>query len=186
MFSCGTLESFSWSYSNHYSNTCIGLLFQDSCSLCCCCWIYISSLKNECGSPTSTFFQCGLDGQLSMMVTGHFGHKTLRTHTRHFGTGVPYPLLKAFRRSFSYILGTEVSNSLMPKCPDTRHQFCGAEVSWCRNVLWPKCPAPRLLYKRPLHIAQSSNKPTAYCTVQVSYRPAVHAPTSKQVSKQVY
>ena len=23
-----------------------------------------------------------------------------------------------------------------------RHQFCGAELSRCRSVLWPKCPAP--------------------------------------------
>jgi len=25
-----------------------------------------------------------------------------------------------------------------------RHQFCGAEVSTCRSVLWPTCPAPAL------------------------------------------
>jgi len=25
---------------------------------------------------------------------------------------------------------------------ELRHQFCGAELSRCRSVLWPKCPAP--------------------------------------------
>jgi len=37
-----------------------------------------------------------------------------------------------FRRSFSY--GSEVSNSLVPKCPDT-----SGPILWCRSVLWPKC-----------------------------------------------
>ena len=27
-----------------------------------------------------------------------------------------------------------------------RHQFCGADVSRCRSVLWPKCPAPLQIF----------------------------------------
>jgi len=99
----------------------------------------------------------GCFARVEKMVTGHFGHKTLRHQDTlgHFGTD-----LKTFRhrKTWYETLRHECRDEEKPGHFDPgqfrwdtalsviqlklRHQFCGAEVSRCRNVLWPKCPAP--------------------------------------------
>jgi len=82
-------------------------------------------------------------------ATRHFGTKTLRTRMRHFSMHRLKTLLHRKR-------GTRHFGIRSTKSRDTLHQGqfrqdtappvirlkVGAEVSWCRNVLWPKCPAP--------------------------------------------
>ena len=64
-------------------------------------------------------------------VTGHFGHKTLR----HQNTSDPHETL---RHQID-----EKSGHFGPRTIPTRHSYTGDSAErWCRNVLWPKCPAP--------------------------------------------
>jgi len=90
------------------------------------------------------------------LLTGHFGHKTLRHQDTlgHFGTD-----LKTLRhrkrdtRHFDTSVVIEENpghfdpglflwDTAPPViCVKLRHQFCGAEVSRCQSVLWPKYPA---------------------------------------------
>jgi len=61
--------------------------------------------------------------------------------SRHFGNG----LRLKFGAKMSKWFGTEGACPPSPRCRSVRtlrYQFCGAEVSWCRSVPWPKCPAP--------------------------------------------
>jgi len=95
-------------------------------------------------------------GITESVVTGHFGQKTLlhQDTLGHFGTGLK--TLRHQKRGTSYF----DTSAVIEEKPghfdreqfrwDTappvirlklRHQFFGAEVSRCRSVLWPKCPA---------------------------------------------
>jgi len=90
-----------------------------------------------------------------LRVTGHFGHKTLR----HQDTSDPHETLqhrlktlvhqKRGTRHFG-IRSTKSRDTFDPgqfrqdTAPPVIWLKLGAEVSWCRNVLWPKCPAPIL------------------------------------------
>jgi len=93
---------------------------------------------------------------LQEMVTGHFGHKTLRHQDTlgHFGTG-----FKTLRHQKH---GTRHFNTIeekpgqfdagqfrwdtAPPKPKLRHQFCGAEVSCGRSVQFPR-KSPQHPYK---------------------------------------
>ena len=91
------------------------------------------------------------------LITGHFGHKILRHWDTlgHFGTSLK--TLRHQKRSTRHF----DTSAVIEEKPghfdpgqfrwDTappvirlklRQQFYGAEVSRCRSVLWPKCPAP--------------------------------------------
>ena len=86
-------------------------------------------------------------------VTGHFGTKTLRTRMRHFSTvSSNFCAKKRGTRHFG-IRSTKSRDTLEVWTQDSSdktqlHRWFGIrlkvgdEVSWCRNVLWPKCPAP--------------------------------------------
>jgi len=91
---------------------------------------------------------------LQAPVTGHFGHKTLR----HQDTSDPHETLQHRLKTLLHQKpGTRHFGIRSTKSRDTLDlgQFrqntapplirlkVGAEVSWCRNVLWPKCPAPQ-------------------------------------------
>jgi len=104
-------------------------------------------------------------------VTGHFGHRTLRTRTRHFGTGDEVSQVSGHFGTKNVVRDTSapVSKSHFGtgsrKSRDTSEpgqyrrdtappvirlklgaevsKWFGAELSghFGRNVLWPKCPA---------------------------------------------
>jgi len=90
------------------------------------------------------------------------GYRTLRPQDtsapKHFGpasdTSVPSQLSRHFcvlqkrgTRHFD-IRSTKSGKNLDPgqfrqdTAPPVIRLKAGAEVSWCRNVVWPKCPAP--------------------------------------------
>jgi len=101
-----------------------------------------------CDSDSSDALNC-----VGQWVTGHIGHKTLR----HQDTSDPHETfqhrLKTFlhqncgTRHFS-IRSTKSWDTLdqgqfwQDTAPPVMRLKVGAEVSWCRSVLWPKCPAP--------------------------------------------
>jgi len=95
-----------------------------------------------------------------VLVTRHFGHKTLRHQDTlgHFGTNLK-TLRHQKRGTRDFDMSAVIEEKLGHFDPGQlrwdaappvirlklRYQFCDAEVSRCRSVLWPKCLAPEVL-----------------------------------------
>jgi len=82
------------------------------------------------------------------LATRHFGTKTLRTRMKHFSTVSRHFCTKKHGTRHFGIRSTKSLDTLDPAqfrqdtAPPVIRLKVGAEVSWCRYVLWPKCPAP--------------------------------------------
>jgi len=111
-------------------------------------------------------------------VTGHFGHKTLRTFRhhwcrsalrqhnrqqcpgvlRHFGTGSRksraghFGPETQFHRWFGLNFVPKFVSGLVP-----------APILWCRSVLWSKCPAPLLMIDVCFHLSCGEATTTTPC-----------------------